>query len=52
MKKQRLGRGLDALIPHSDESKNDSNLSEIDIRLVKPNPYQPRLEFEEQALDE
>ncbi len=53
MKKQRLGRGLNALIPQSEESNNDSgNLSEIDIRQVKPNPYQPRLEFDTQALDE
>ncbi|MGK0553883.1 ParB/RepB/Spo0J family partition protein [Macrococcus capreoli] len=44
-----LGRGLDALFQENgqDELVEDINLSEL-----RPNPYQPRHEFEESALKE
>ena len=47
------GLGLDALIDTSDiETKGTSNLNEIAINLIEPNPNQPRHEFDEQALKE
>ena len=48
------GRGLDALIDTHNEVKTEgsSNLNEIDIQLIHPNPNQPRREFDENALQE
>ncbi|MBO5591541.1 MAG: ParB/RepB/Spo0J family partition protein [Prevotella sp.] len=47
------GRGLDALIDTSDvQTQGSSNLSEIDIALITPNPNQPRREFDQEALQE
>lgn len=56
-KTNRLGRGLDALIPDKprvdkNESSTDSNLIDIDVANVRANPYQPRQEFNPTALDE
>ena len=48
-----LGRGLDALIDTSiPQTQGSSNLSEISISLIEPNPNQPRREFDEVALKE
>ena len=57
MKTKRLGKGLSALIPdQADETQNGShsedNLFEVNVGAVKPNPYQPRMTFDEQALAE
>ncbi len=47
------GRGLDALIDTSEVmTQGSSNLCEIDIALIAPNPNQPRREFDEEALEE
>ena len=57
MKSTALGRGLDALFGEIDESyenegtKKDSVL-EILVKDIKPNPFQPRKTFDEQALHE
>lgn len=61
MLKNRLGRGLDALIPTDidefvspslpTELKNNSNdIAQLDINSIVPNPHQPRTEFSEQDL--
>ena len=49
-----LGRGLDALIDTTAEVKTEgsSNLSEVEIGLIEPNPNQPRREFDPEALQE
>ena len=49
-----LGRGLDALIDTKSEvnTQGSSNLSEIDITQIEPNPNQPRREFDQEALQE
>ena len=52
MKNRRLGKGLSALIPQEDEQFADQKLIEVDVTRVKPNPYQPRLKFDHQALEE
>ncbi len=55
-KKSGLGKGLGALIPTSDgEAASQipaSGLQTIPVAQIKPNPYQPRTEFEESALAE
>ena len=47
------GRGLDALIDTSDvNTQGSSNLNEIAIAQIEPNPDQPRREFDPEALQE
>ena len=48
------GRGLDALIDTHSEVKTEgsSNLNEIEIAQIEPNPNQPRREFDQEALQE
>ena len=47
------GRGLDALIDTSDiHVQGSSNLNEIPLNMISPNPNQPRTEFDEAALNE
>ena len=57
MKSKRLGKGLSALIPEEVQSTDvvdvpDSHLIQISVAKVKPNPYQPRINFDKQALNE
>ncbi|MDW7754427.1 MAG: ParB N-terminal domain-containing protein, partial [Brevefilum sp.] len=53
-----LGKGLNALIPESEETKKDSNLTsdqgiiQIPITQIQPNPQQPRSKIDEEALGE
>ena len=60
-KRQALGRGLSALlaIPESDERSTNDNtgtvvgaIASIFVDYIEANPFQPRSEFEEQALNE
>lgn len=48
------GRGLDALIDTGSEvhTQGSSNLSEVEISQIAPNPNQPRREFDQEALQE
>ena len=50
-----LGRGLDAIfgndLPDA-KLKPMSEMAEIDIDMIVPNPTQPRTQFDEEALDE
>ncbi|MGD8926578.1 MAG: ParB/RepB/Spo0J family partition protein, partial [Thioalkalispiraceae bacterium] len=62
MKKRGLGRGLDALLGNSalsetpvktGETKAEhTGLREIDVDLIDRSPYQPRADFNEEALQE
>ena len=60
MSKQRLGlgKGLGALIPElrpevvSEESGPKSGTIEIALNKIKPNPHQPRKDFDEEKLNE
>nr|NUR36692.1 ParB/RepB/Spo0J family partition protein [Sphingomonas sp.] len=55
-----LGMGLQALLgdarhpsaPAADASASRGGVREIDIARIKPNPNQPRVQFDEEALDE
>ncbi len=47
------GRGLDALIDTGEvKTQGSSNLSEIALSQIEPNPNQPRHEFDEAALQD
>lgn len=47
------GRGLDALIDTGEvRTQGSSNLSEVEISQIEPNPNQPRREFDQEALQE
>ena len=47
------GRGLDALIDTTDvKTQGSSNLNEIPIEQIEPNPDQPRREFDRTAMEE
>jgi ParB family chromosome partitioning protein len=45
-----LGRGLDALIPSFGDSA-PAAASDVDIDAIEPNPYQPRIEMDQEALE-
>ena len=48
-----LGRGLDALISMDDvKTEGSSNISEVSLDKIEPNPDQPRREFDEDGLQE
>ena len=51
-KTKRLGRGLEALLGPSnkDQAKQEGLLREVAVDSIVPNPWQPRREFNEDAL--
>lgn len=60
-KPRGLGRGLDAILqsPETDITSRDISgdyvagaVAEIDINLIEANPFQPRTEFDDEALNE
>lgn len=60
MKKKALGKGLEALLgevsaaydSELSSTQNENMISEIEISLITPNPFQPRKYFDEEALSE
>jgi len=53
MKSSHLGRGLDALLGHTEELQPEPQQTlEIPVAKVRPNPNQPRQEFDHDALSE
>ena len=53
IKRNALGRGLDSLISMDDvQPSGSSAINEIAIDLIKPNPDQPPINFDEEALEE
>lgn len=47
------GRGLDALIDTGEvRTQGSSNLNEVEVSRIVPNPNQPRREFDQEALQE
>ena len=53
MKRLALGRGLDALIPSAEsiaDSDNRTDIYQIEIARIMPNPYQPRKNFAESKI--
>ncbi len=54
-KKRGLGRGLDALFgttPTTQQAKPMSEMAEVAIADIEPNPLQPRSDFDEETLSE
>ena len=56
MSSKRLGRGINALIDSKDNNKsfksNSPGVTYIDVKDIKPNPNQPRHDFNNKSLDE
>ena len=52
MTRKALGRGLNALLRETEEPTPVQGLQEIDLSLIDPNPFQPRAELSENALQE
>lgn len=46
-----LGKGINALFPNLEASKEDTIL-EVELKELRPNPYQPRKIFSEQGIEE
>ena len=45
-----MGRGLSAILAPAQEAERGSELREIPVDLITPNPHQPRREFDEGAI--
>ena len=57
MKSQKLGRGLDALLgeigeAYENESTHQDSIVELSLKDIRPNPFQPRKSFDDNALHE
>ena len=52
MSKKALGKGLGAFIPEEFSILKDERFAEVDLEDVKPNPFQPRMKFDDQTIDE
>jgi ParB family chromosome partitioning protein len=60
MERKALGRGLSALIPEKQETKEavresgqqKNEIMNVQTDLIKPNPFQPREEFNQQNIEE
>jgi ParB family transcriptional regulator, chromosome partitioning protein len=51
-KRVALGRGLSALIPsESPESEGSQGTQTVDIHAIRPNPFQPRTEFDQEEIN-
>ncbi len=46
-----IGRGLSAILPDSADSAATGELRELPVSLIKPNPGQPRTNFDQEALN-
>lgn len=50
--KRGLGKGLGAFFASADTVTEHDETLEVVIKLIKPNPFQPRRVFDQEALDE
>lgn len=53
-KKMGLGRGIEALFAENDvqQPQASETVEQVELSKIRPNPYQPRREFDKQALKE
>ncbi|MFH1123654.1 MAG: ParB/RepB/Spo0J family partition protein [Pseudomonadota bacterium] len=52
-KRKALGKGLSALIPDADHAAVvDEGFFQCPIEAIEPNPYQPRMSFDDRELEE
>lgn len=52
MSKKGLGTGLQHLLDQNAQDKKDQEIVTISVNNIKPNPYQPRKSFNQEALKE
>jgi ParB family transcriptional regulator, chromosome partitioning protein len=52
MEKRGLGRGLAALIPENRSEADGSDVRQIPLGQIVPNPYQPRVAFDPEKMKE
>jgi ParB family chromosome partitioning protein len=52
MTKKALGKGLSAFLPDDFGILKDERFAEVDIEEVRPNPRQPRMKFDQEAIDQ
>jgi len=52
MEKKSLGRGIEALILPTEELEKYEKTVYLKLEQIKPNPYQPRQEFDEESIKE
>ena len=52
VKRNALGRGLGALIDDAEKMQNGAGMNEIELSKIEVNPYQPRSNFDEVAINE
>ncbi|OGD22486.1 MAG: hypothetical protein A2Y69_02845 [Candidatus Aminicenantes bacterium RBG_13_59_9] len=52
MKKQALGKGIRAFVPEEFGILKDERLADVPIGQVRPNPLQPRKNFDEAAIQD
>lgn len=52
MKKRALGKGLKAFLPEDYGILKDEKYVDVDVEDLRPNPLQPRQDFDQNAIDE
>jgi len=52
MRKQALGKGLKAFFPEDYGILKDEKFVDLDVASLRPNPLQPRQDFDPEAIDE
>lgn len=52
MTRKALGRGLNALLRETESSPSASGLDQVPLNLIDPNPFQPRTQLPEDALED
>jgi ParB family transcriptional regulator, chromosome partitioning protein len=50
--KKALGKGIKAFIPEEYGILKDETYAEIEVEQLRPSPLQPRIKFDEKAIDE
>ncbi len=52
MSKKALGKGLGAFIPDEFGILKEERFAEIEIDEIRPNPFQPRMKFDDKSIEE
>jgi len=52
MSKKALGKGLGAFIPNEFSILKEERFAEVEIDEIRPNPFQPRMKFDDQSIEE
>ncbi len=52
MERRVLGKGISALIPEKEETGKGEKITYVAIEQVKPNPFQPREDFDMQSMED